>query len=167
MNEIRYDHHFNANEWFIVIALVVGTLMVLWLPRRFPIKTAGVYLMCGVFCGFFFDHTLSVLPVSFYNINDTSRFEVMDFFSHVMYGPFSFLFFYLYDLFRIKPRHSLLYILVWAFASAGFERLSVAVGIFHYEHGYDIYYSFAIYLAVLSLWVILYHVMKAYGDKRF
>lgn len=68
------------NEWFIVIALFFGALMVLWSPRRFSKKTAGVYLMCGVFCGFFFDHTLSVLPVSYYVINDTSHFEVMDFF---------------------------------------------------------------------------------------
>lgn len=141
--------------------------MVLWLPRRFSKKTAGVYLMCGVFCGFFFDHTLSVLPVSYYVINDTSHFEVMDFFSHVMYAPYSFLFFYLYDLFHVKPHNSLVYILVWAFVSAGFERLSVIIGIFHYENGYSIYYSFGIYLMVLSLWVTIYHVLKNYGDKQF
>ncbi|WP_276352985.1 hypothetical protein [Cohnella caldifontis] len=80
MNAIRFDHHFNLNEWFIVAALFVGTLMVLWLPRRFPKKTTGVYLMCGMFWGFFFDHTLSVFPVSYYVINDAPRFEVMDFF---------------------------------------------------------------------------------------
>lgn len=108
-----------------------------------------------------------MFPVSFYDINDSSRFEGMDFFSHVMYAPYSYLFFYLYDLFRIKPRHSLLYVLVWAFVSAGFERLCVAVGVYHYQHGYNLYYSFEIYLAVLSLWVIMYHVLKAYGDKRF
>lgn len=167
MNEIRYDHQFNMNEWFIVVAIFAGTLMVLWLPRRFPNKTAAVYLACGMFCGFVFDHTLSVLPVSYYVINDTSQFEVMDFFSHVMYAPYSYLFFYLYDLFRIKPRYSLVYILVWAFASFGFERLCTAIGIFHYRHGYSVYYSFEIYLVILSLWVMIYHVLKTNGDKRF
>jgi hypothetical protein len=155
------------NEWFIVIAIIVGISMVLWLPRRFNNKTAGVFLLCGVFCGFVFDHTLSVLPVSYYVINDAYRFEVMDFFSHVMYAPYSYLFFYLYDLIRVKPRFSLLYILPWAFASVGVERLCAAIGIFHYRHGYTIYYSFAIYLMVLSGWVLLYHALKAYGDKRF
>ncbi|MDD9271580.1 hypothetical protein ACFPES_31565 [Paenibacillus sp. GCM10023248] len=167
MSEIRYDYSFNLNEWFIVIALIVGTLMVLWLPRRFSKKTACVYLMCGVFNGFFFDHTLSVFPVSFYDINDTSRFEVMDFFSHVMYAPYSYLFFYLYDFFRVKTSNAMLYILVWAFVSTGFERLCVLVGIFHYQQGYSIYYSFCIYLVVLSLWVTIYHVLKNHGDQRF
>jgi hypothetical protein len=155
------------NEWCIVIALIMGSIAVIGLPQRFPRKTAGVYLICGMFCGFFFDHTLSVFPVSFYVVNDTSRFEAMDFLSHVMYGPYSYLFFYLYDFVRIKPRHSLLYILVWAFISMGFERVSVAVGIFQYQHGYKIYYSFAIYLVTLSLWVILHHVLKVYGDKHY
>ncbi|TLS53890.1 hypothetical protein FE782_00600 [Paenibacillus antri] len=167
MSEVRYDHDFNLNEWFIVVSLLVGILAVLWLPRRFDKKTTGLYLICGAFIGFFFDHTLSVLPVSYYVINDSSRFEVMDFFSDVMYAPYSYIFFYLYDFIRIKPRHSLLYILVWAFVSAGIERLSVIVGIFHYRHGYNLYYSFVIYLMVLSLWVTLYHVLKHYGNKRF
>lgn len=167
MNEIRYDVHFNLNEWFIVIALAVGTLVVLILPQRFDKKTAGVYLMCGIFFGFFFDHTLSVFPVSFYVINDSSRFEVMDFLSHVMYAPYSYLFFYLYDRFNIKPRSSLLYVLVWALASCGMERLAVAAGVFHYRHGYTLFYSFVIYLMVQSFWVLFYRVIMKYGDKRY
>ncbi len=167
MNEVRYDHGFNTNEWFIVIALIVGTLAVLWPPQRFTKKTSALYLLFGVLFGFLFDHTLSVFPVSYYVINDTSQFEVMDFLSHVMYAPYSYLFFYLYDFFRIKPRYSLVYILAWALMSVGFERLCAAVGIFHYRHGYTIYYSFAIYLAVLSTWTVLYYVLKIYGDKRF
>ena len=167
LNEIRYDNMFNANEWFIVIALVVGAIAVLWIPRRFTKKTTCLYLMCGVFFGFFFDHTLSVFPVSYYVINDSSRFEVMDFLSHVMYAPYSYLFFYLYDLFNIKLRLSLLYILAWAFMSVGVERLASAVGIFHYRHGYSIYYSFVIYLIILSIWVLFYRIIKAHGEKRF
>ncbi len=165
MSEVRYDHHFNMNEWFIVIALIIGILTILGLPRRFPRKTSGVYILCGIFCGFVFDHTLSVFPVSYYAINDTSKFETMDFLSHVMYGPYSYLFFYLYDLVHIKAHHSLVYIMAWALMSVGFERLSAAVGIFHYRHGYSIYYSFAIYLVVISGWVLLYYALRAYGDK--
>ena len=167
MNEVRYDHHFNANEWFIVAALLVGIILALLLPRRFPKKAAGVYFMCGVFFGFFFDHTLSVLPVSYYVINDSSRFEAMDFCSHAMYGPYSYLFFYLYDFLGIKPRFSSLYVLLWALMSTGMERIAVAAGVFHYQHGYSIFYSFAIYLVVQSIWVLFYHAIKAYGDKRF
>lgn len=167
MSVIRYDNHFNANEWFIVISLLIGTLLVLILPKRFTKKTASVYLMSGVFFGFFFDHTLSVLPVSFYAINDSSTFELMDFLSHVMYAPVSYLFFYLYDFFNIRSHFSLLYILVWAFVSVGIERLCVIVGIFHYQHGYSIYYSFIIYLLIESFWVLFYKIIKVYGEKQY
>ncbi|WP_312094636.1 hypothetical protein [Niallia sp.] len=167
MNEIRYDNSFNTNEWSIVISLFIGLLLVLILPKRFTKKTASVYLMCGVFFGFFFDHTLSVLPVRYYVINDSSSFELMDFLSHVMYAPISYLFFYLYDFFNIKPNFSLLYILVWGLVSVGVEKLCVTIGIFHYQHGYNFYYSFVIYLLVVSIWVLFYRLIKVYGDKRY
>lgn len=167
MKEIRYDQQFSANEWFILSAFVIGALLVILVPRRFDLKTSGVFLMCGVFFGFFFDHTLSVFPVSFYRINDTSEFETMDFISHVVYAPVSYFFFYLYDLFQIKIRNSLMYVLAWSFLSCGFERISEAVGVFHYENGYKILYSFEIYLIVQSLWLLLYWAIKLYGDRRF
>lgn len=167
MNIIRYDHSFNANEWCIIISIFVGTLLVLILPKRFTKKTTCVYLLCGVFTGFFFDHVLGVLPVSYYDINDSSSFQFMDFLSHVMYAPFSYLFFYIYDFFNIKPRFSLLYILVWAFVSVGIELFCVYIGIFHYRNGYNIYYSFAIYLLVQSFWVIFYRIIQAYGERQY
>lgn len=167
MKEIRFDHHFNANEWFIVIALIVGSIVVLWLPRRFSRQTTCVFLLCGVFFGFLFDHTLSVFPVSYYEINDSSSFEVMDFMSHVIYAPFSYLFFYLYDYFNIKARSSPLYILAWTFASIGIERFCMNIGVFHYHHGFTIYYSFVIYLLVQSSWLLIYRMIKAYGTKLF
>lgn len=167
MNIIHYDHHFNMNEWFIIISLLIGAFVVLKLPKRFSKKITFVFLVCGVFFGFLFDHTLSVHPVSFYDINDNSSFEVMDFFSHVMYAPYSYLFFYLYDLFNIKPHFSLIFILIWAFISTGIERFCTAIGIFHYQHGYNIYYSFVIYLLVISSWVLFYRMIKVYGEKQY
>jgi len=167
MQVICYDHHFNTNEWFILISLFIGILMILFLPKRFSKKETCVFFMCGVFTGFVFDHTLSVLPVIYYVINDRSSFELMDFFSHVMYGPFSYFFFYLYDLINIKPRFSLVYILVWAFVSVGIEKICERIGVFHYEHGYTIYYSFVIYLMVVSLWVFFYRVINKYGDNQY
>ncbi|MBD8070153.1 hypothetical protein [Bacillus sp. PS06] len=167
MQVVRFDHQFNANEWFIVISLIVGVLVVLFLPKRFSIQTTCVFLLCGVFFGFFFDHTLSVLPVSYYVINDSTLFEIMDFFSHIMYGPFCYLFFYLYDLFDIKPRFLMLWILVWALLSVGIEFVSHKIGVFHYQHGYKIYYSFGIYLLVISGWVIFYRIIMKYGEKEY
>jgi len=164
---IHYDNQFNANEWFVIISIVVGLLLVFALPKRFSKKTSAVYLLCGVFIGFFFDHTLSVLPVSFYDLNDSSRVEWTDFLSHVMYGSYSYFFFYLYDYLKVTPRYFLIYILVWAFLSAGIEKLFLIFGVFHYRHGYNLSYSFIIYLIVLSLWVAFHHIIKKYGERKF
>ncbi|AYV68957.1 hypothetical protein C2I06_20045 [Niallia circulans] len=167
MKELHYDFHFNLNEWSILISIFLGFLLVILLPRRFTKKTMSIYLMCGVFFGFIFDHTLSILPVRYYIINDSSSFEIMDFFSHVMYAPISYLFFYLYDLFNIKPHFTLLYILGWALVSIAIERVCGMIGIFHYQHGYTIYYSFVIYLLVISIWVIFYRLIKEHGEKQY
>lgn len=167
MNDVIYDDQFNANEWFIIISLLVGIIMVVILPKRFTKKTTGVFLMCGVFFGFFFDHTLSVIPFSFYDLNDHSHFELIDFVSHFMYGPYCYLFFYLYDLFRIKPRFSLLYLLIWLVLCISLERISLALGIYHFRRGYNTYYSLEIYMVVFLIWVAFYHVIKRYKNRRF
>ncbi|MCU9614909.1 hypothetical protein OEV98_15295 [Caldibacillus lycopersici] len=161
-----YDHHFNANEWFVILSLVVGTVVVLILPKRFPKQITTIYLLCGVFIGFVFDHTLSILPVSFYDLNDNSKFELTDFLSHVMYGSYSYVFFYIYDCLKVSPKFSLVYILIWAIISFWIEKLGLVFGVYHYRLGYKLFYSYVIYLMVHSLWVALYYFMKAYGEKK-
>ncbi len=163
---IHYDNHFNENEWFVIISLVVGLLAVLVAPKRFPIKVSIIYLLTGVFIGFFFDHTLSVLPVSYYDLNDKSIFELSDFLSHVMYASYSYFFFYMYDYLKVKSRYSAVYILIWTFMSMGVEKLCALLGVYHYKNGYTIFYSFLIYLLVHSSWVAIYYVIERQGKKE-
>ncbi len=158
---------FNQNEWFIIIALFIGGIVVYFLPKRFPKKITAVFLICGVFFGFFFDHTLSVLPKNYYDLNDSPKFEFFDYLSQCMYAPYSYLYFHLYDRMNIRLRYSPMYILVWALISVGFERVGDLLGIYHYHHGYNLYISFAIYLVVLSSWVGFYYVIKAYGAREY
>lgn len=152
---IVYDNHFNSNEWFIVVGLCTGIITMSLLPKRFPRKMTIVFFTCGVFSGFFFDHSLSVQPVSFYDVNDNSSYQFIDFLSYISYGPLSYLFFYFYD--RLRPKSNSLYILVWSLISLGTEGLAAYLGVFHYRFGYKLYYSFPIYLLVQSCWVVLYH----------
>lgn len=152
---IVYDNHFNSNEWFILVGLCVGIITVLCLPKRFPKKTAIVFFTCGIYSGFFFDHSLSVQPVSFYDVNDNSSYQLIDFLSYLSYGPISYLFFYLYD--RLRPGSTPIYILSWSLFSLGMEGLAVYFGVFHYRHGYKLFYLFPIYLLVQSCWIAFYH----------
>lgn len=160
---IIYDTSFNANEWFIIVSLCIGFACMVLFPKRFSRQVFAVFFMCGVYSGFFFDHSLSVEPISFYDVNDVSKFQVMDFFSYFMYGPFSYFFFYIYDL--LQPRSPLIpvYILTWALTSVGVEWLAKTLGVFHYLHGYQLAYSFPIYLLVQSCWIALYHGLKKRG----
>lgn len=120
----------------------MGISIVILLPKRFPRKNAIVYFMSGVFSGFFFDHSLSVEPVSFYDVNDVSKYEFMDFLSYWTYGPMSYLFCYIYDWLQIKPSRIPIYLLIWSLIAVGFEWLAVAAGVFHYQQGYKLSYSF-------------------------
>jgi hypothetical protein len=151
---IVYDHHFNLNEWTILIELFVGLIVILLLPKRFSRKMMIIFFFCGVYSGFLFDHSLSVEPVSFYDVNDKSSYQIMDFLSYISFGPDSYLFFYIYD--RFKSVSAPIYILIWAFLDIGFEWIALQVGIYHYSHGYTIFYSFPIYLVVNSCWIRFY-----------
>lgn len=158
-----YDNRFNANEWFIIVALCVGLALTVLVPKRFSKQTTTVFFMCGVYSGFIFDHSLSVEPISFYDVNDVSKFQVMDFISYWMYGAVSYFFFYIYDRLQPKPSYIPLYILTWSLISLGTEWAAVLCGVFHYSHGYKLAYSFPIYLFVQSGWLALYYGFKRKG----
>jgi hypothetical protein len=154
---ITYDNRMNTNEWFILSGLCIGILIVCLLPKRFPRKLAIIYFLCGVFTGFFFDHTLSLKPFNCYDVNDTSKFNLMDFISYWMYGPFSYLFFYILDYIKLKPSFWPVYVLVSSLVSLGFEWAASSAGVFHYKNHFSMYDSFPIYLIVQSIWILLFH----------
>lgn len=160
---IVYDHNFNTNEWFVIIALSIGIVTVVLLPKRFHRRVSAVFFMTGVFSGFVFDHSLSVQPISFYDVNDVSKFEVFDFISYWMYGAMSYMFFHFYDRFEMNAGWSALYVLGWALIGAGVEWFAGMMGLFHYQHGFKIYYSFIIYLIVNCFWLALYFRFKRKG----
>lgn len=157
---IIYDSRFNANEWFVVIGLVVGYTAIFLLPRQFPPKHAILYALYGVFGGFFCDHTLSVSPFNIYDVNDTSNFQIMDFLSYLMYAPFGYVFMYVYERLRIKPKWIPVYILAWSLVSVCIESLTVQLGVFHYKKQYRLGYSFPIYVFFQSVQMAMYYAIQ-------
>jgi uncharacterized membrane protein len=157
---IVYDNRFDANEWFVLCFLLAGFLAMAMLPKRFSFTVSAAYFLSGVFIGLFFDHTLSFEPFDFYDVNDRSAFEYMDFLSYVMYGPFSYFFMYLLDVWKIKPAYSLLYVLPWAAFAMGMEWIGVKIGLYHYKNGYTFYYSLPIYILVQSGSLVLFYAIQ-------
>ncbi len=151
-----YDTQFNANEWFVIIGLCLGLFIMFKLPSRFPRKLSILFFLCGVTYGTLADHYIGTVPTSFYDTGDSSDFNFADVPSLLRYGPYSYLFFYIYDLLKIRTNLIPLYILSWSLVSTVIEWTGVQIGVFHYSNGYWLGISFMIYLLVHSIWVIFF-----------
>ncbi|ULL16888.1 hypothetical protein DVH26_22035 [Paenibacillus sp. H1-7] len=160
---IYYDNKWNTNEWFVIGLLLIGLTLLVALPKRFPLNWSTVYTLYGVFTGLCLDHTLSVNPVDFYDVNDNSSYEFMDFLTYVMYGPFTYLFAYLHDTLKVKPPIDPLFVFGWSLLSVVVEWVAVQAGVFHYKNGYTIFYSFPIYLS--SLYLLFLAKMNGFQRK--
>jgi hypothetical protein len=157
---IIYDNSFNENEFFTIFSLLIGLILMWKLKKTFSFKEILLYFLFGVFIGIFFDHTISVPPVDYYDVNDKSSFELMDFLTYLMYGPYSYILVYFYDYFKIKIAYTPTYILLWTSVAIFMEFISKLIGIFHYKNGYNIYYSLPIYLLVYSFLICLYRFLQ-------
>jgi len=159
--DIVYDQKFNSNEWFVIITLIIGVILVWKLPKRFSIKQSLVYFIGFVFFGLVFDSTVGIEPFDYYDVIDKSSYELMDFVSYLSYGPFGYLFIYFYDYFKIKNKYNTIYVLLWTIISVVTEYFAHAFGVFHYKNGYEIYYSFPIYLLILMSYLGLYKLLNS------
>lgn len=155
--DIVYDQKFNSNEWFVIITLIIGVILVWKLPKRFSIKQSLVYFIGFVFLGLVFDSTVGIEPIDYYDVIDKSSYELMDFVSYLSYGPFG----YLYDYFKIENKYNTIYVLLWTIISVVTEYFAHVFGVFHYKNGYEIYYSFPIYLLILMSYLYLYKFINS------
>lgn len=162
---ISYDNRWNANEWFVIGMLIVGAAILTLLPKRFPLRWSAVFTLYGIFAGLFLDHSISVKPVDYYDVNETSKYEFLDFLTYLMYGPFSYLFAYLLDRWSVKPSYAPLYVLGWSILSIGVEWVADRAGVFHYKNGYGLYYSFPIYLLMSSLYLVFLYKAKGMRER--
>ncbi|WP_253905472.1 hypothetical protein [Bacillus sp. THAF10] len=120
-----------------------------------------LFLVIGINSGIIFDHTISIPPFDFYDVNDSTYFELFDFISYLQYGPYGYLFFYFHSLLKVKGYYNLLYIIVWSLIAMLTEGLAAYFGVFHYKKGYIFMYSFPFYFYVQSITLALYmFIMK-------
>ncbi len=160
------DYHFDHNEWFILVTLLLMIALLFRLPRRFPFSVSAlIYVFCFA-VSIATDLILGTPPLDLYDINDTPKYSMADFFTWNMYAPFGYLFLYVYDRFRIREISVLFYIVICAALAVGFEWLTVLAGIFHYK-GWKLADSFPIYLLVLAMYVSFFHlVMNGFRNMR-
>lgn len=157
-----YDQQFNQNEWFVVIVLFITYIIIYKLPKRFSKATTITLILIGIYIGMLSDHSISIPPFDFYDVNDNSSYQVFDFLTYVMYGPFGYLFLYYFDYFKIKGFKIMLYVILWTSIAMLMEYVATKFGVFHYKQGYRILFSVPIYLWFQSCVIVYYHFMKRY-----
>jgi len=158
-----YEHSFNINEWFVLLTTLVLTVLVMILPKIFSRLESIAYFIYGIFIGMFFDHTISVPPINFYDVNDNSSYQVIDFMSYIMYGPYSYLFMYFYVKLKIHRFTTIVYVIGWTSVSILMEWIGLQIGLYHYNHGYQLYHSIPIYLFVQTLQIIIFKIAQKKG----
>ncbi|PWW25732.1 hypothetical protein DFO73_11224 [Cytobacillus oceanisediminis] len=152
-----YEKTFDANEWFVIANLILSGILIWKLPKVVSAIESAAHFTYGIFIGMFLDHTISIKPWDFYDVNDTSAYQFIDLLSYIMYGPYSYIFIYLYVKWNIAGFKNILYITAWSLFAVLIEWVSVKLGVFHYNKGYQMVWSFPTYMIVQSLQVIFYH----------
>ncbi|WP_456275282.1 hypothetical protein [Bacillus sp. AK128] len=159
-----YDQHFNANEWFVLVVLILMYLTIFLLPKRFPLSVSIIFTLLGFYLGLVADHSIAIPPFDFYDVNDNSSYEFFDFLTYVMYGPYGYLFLYFYHAFNIKGYKVIFYIIFWSLLGMLLEYIGVRLGVFHYNQGYKFLFSFPIYLSLQSITLAYYHALLKKSD---
>lgn len=159
-----YERSFDWNEWFVIIVLISLHALMIITPKIFS-KTEGIaHYLYGVTIVYFFDHTLSTRPWDFYDVNDNSNFQIFDFLYYIMNGPFSYYFIYLYQKLKIDGFRTILYLLLWSSLAVLMEWVGFRMGLFHYDKGYNMHWSFPIYMMVQIIQIMFYHKIRRSMD---
>lgn len=152
-----YERSFDLNEWFIIISLFTLLLLIWITPKIFSFLEGLSHYIYGISIGMFYDHTISIPPWDFYDVNDSSAYQAIDFVSYIMYGPYSYFFIYIYKKLKIRGIMNLAYLLIWTAFSILMEWFTVRIGIFHFDKGYEMYWSIPIYMTVQSIQLLFHH----------
>ncbi|TGA96078.1 hypothetical protein E4665_16760 [Sporolactobacillus shoreae] len=151
-----YNSSFSTNEWFILIVGIAAYTLLFLLPKRLTRSQTVLTLIMGIYFVALFDQTLCKVPFNYYDVNDTSYFELWDALSYIMYGPFAYFFIYGYSIIKKFRSTFFFYILTWAVFSMFAEALAWHAGVYHYRNGYQMFFSIPVYLLVLSLTMLYY-----------
>ncbi|GLB60823.1 hypothetical protein [Cytobacillus sp. NCCP-133] len=151
-----YERAFDWNEWFVIVSLF-GLIIIWKLPKILSPLEGTAHFLYGMLVVTFYDHTISIKPWDFFDVNDSSAFQFMDFLSYITYGPYAYIFIYLYKKLEIKGYKNLLYVSAWSLFSLLMELLSLKAGVYHYDKGYSMFWSFPIYLIAQIVQIFFYH----------
>ncbi|OLS33688.1 hypothetical protein [Bacillus sp. MRMR6] len=152
---------FDKNEIYILVSLVVAYGAFFFLPKRLPREITIMFLVWGFASSTLFDFTIGGGLLDFYKVNDSNKYELSDLLTYFLFAPISYFFIYFYERFKINKNRFIFYILGWALVGLGMEVVSRWMGLTHYQKGYDIEYSFVVFLVVQTTTALYYEFVKS------
>ncbi|WML50014.1 hypothetical protein RCG23_09270 [Neobacillus sp. PS3-34] len=156
---------FDQNEIFLLIIAALLMLVTYIIPKRFPYSISCLIVLFNISIGIAMDHLLAGPPMDFYDVLDTKKFELFDLFLYVfVYGPSTYIFVYVYDLwfFHRPYRVKVIYLILLALINVVLEYVSGLLHVFTYK-GWEIYYSFIVYILMYtSNFMLLSKLKKDY-----
>lgn len=157
---------FDGNEWFIIVAIVLGYICVAFLPKRYPHAMSVLIVLFCVTIAIILDHSIATPPLDMYHINDQNKYELMDIITYFMYSPYALISVYLYDRLNPKGLYLVAYIIGWSTLAELFEWLASIFHVFTYT-GWHLFYSFSVYLVATPVQLIFFrYTMKYFNEHK-
>ncbi|UUZ89882.1 hypothetical protein LJK87_28065 [Paenibacillus sp. P25] len=150
------DNYLGKAAVFIYCVLIAGYSSLL-LPKRFPVRLTVLLFFWGYTVDTIYDYTIGGHVLDFYDTFVSPRYTLMDLLTYFAFGPMPYIFIYLYEDWQIRGRKTIFFIAGWSVLSIFIEKWATSLGVFTYKNGYQLYYSFPIYLYTQSLTIRFYH----------
>ncbi|MDQ0191555.1 hypothetical protein JI721_10200 [Alicyclobacillus cycloheptanicus] len=162
---LPWPQSFDANEWFILITLLIGYVCVALLPKRYPNAVATLIALFCVSVAIILDHSIATPPLDLYDVNDFKKYELMDVITYFMYSPYALICAYLYD--RLRPQRLFLaaYIVGWSALATLFEWIASLCHVFTYTH-WSFLSSFCVYLIATPAQLAFFRYTMRYFDQH-
>lgn len=151
---------FDKNEIYILVMLAVAYGAFIFFPKKLPREITILFLVWGFTSATFFDFTIGGGVLDFYKVNDSNQYELTDVLSYFLFAPFSYFFVYFYERININKKTFIFYVLGWSLLGLGMEKVSNWMGLTHYQNGYDLKYSFVVFLVVQTTTALYYEFVK-------
>ncbi len=153
--------NFDKNEISILLLMVITFTIVRLLPKRLPPNIAYLSLLWGLASGMFLDFTIGGGQMDFYMVNDAQKYELFDFLYYVLFSPFSYFFVYFYETLGINKKTFIWYVIGWSFIAVGINWLLIWLDIIQFQKGFELPYSFAVFLMIQTTTGLYYEFIKS------
>jgi hypothetical protein len=141
--------------------LVVAYVAFFLFPKRLPRSITILFLVWGFTSSTLFDFTIGGGLLDLYKVNDSNKYELFDLITYFLFAPFSYFFIYFYERFKINKVTFIFYIIGWCLLGLMMESVSSVMGVTHYQNGYKIPYSLAIFLVTQTTTALYYEFIKS------